>query len=372
MFNKSETCTLSAAEVEAKAQELVSSLSLEEKVLMLNGRWTILKNLIRHQNPYNPTPISTNGNKRLDISPISFTDGPRGVVMGKATCFPVSMARGASFDRELEQRVGDVIGKEARAQGANLFAGVCINLLRHPAWGRAQETYSEDPYHLGEMGKVLTESVQDHNVMACIKHYAVNNIENSRFRVNVVSDERTLREVYLPHFKKSVDAGAASVMGAYNLFRGDHCCESEHLLNTILRDDWGFEGFTLSDFIYGIRDTKKAIEAGMDLEMPMPIHYKGKLLAAVHAGQITEETVNQAVLHILRPLIVFEHTPDTMEYTPDLVAHPEHTQLALEVAEKSMVLIKNEVNILPLSKNIKKIARCRSSSNPTQYRRSWQ
>ena len=153
MFNKESDCRLTADEVKEIAHDLLSKMTLKGKVWMLNGNWDPLGNQIRHGNPYNPTPISTNGCERLGISPIRFTDGPRGVVMGHATCFPVSMARGASFDRDLERRVGDVIGKEARAQGANLFAGVCINLLRHPAWGHAQETYSEDPYHLVKWAK---------------------------------------------------------------------------------------------------------------------------------------------------------------------------------------------------------------------------
>ena len=355
MFNKESDCRLTADEVKEIAHDLLSKMTLKGKVWMLNGNWDPLGNQIRHGNPYNPTPISTNGCERLGISPIRFTDGPRGVVMGHATCFPVSMARGASFDRDLERRVGDVIGKEARAQGANLFAGVCINLLRHPAWGRAQETYSEDPYHLGEMGKALTESVQHHNVMACLKHYALNNIENSRFSVNVLVDERTLREVYLPHFKKSIDAGAASVMGAYNRFRGDYCCESQHLLSTVLREDWQFEGFALSDFLFGIRDTKQAIETGMDLEMPMPIHYKQELFDAVQHGEIDEASVDKAVLNILYPLIIFENTPDPMAYSSDLVAHVNHAKLAREVAEKSMVLIKNEGNVLPFARSVKKV-----------------
>jgi len=355
MFNKADKCRLSDTEVESQANTWLQQMSTQEKVDFLNGNWNPLWNQIRLNNSYNPKPIATNGNKRLGIAPIAFTDGPRGVVMGNSTCFPVSMARGASFDRELERRVGDVIGKESRAQGANLFAGVCINLLRHPAWGRAQETYSEDPYHLGEMGKALTEAVQDHNVMACLKHYALNNIENTRFKVNVEVDERSLHEIYLPHFKKSVDAGAASLMGAYNLVRGDQACESDYLLNTVLRDQWGFDGFTLSDFLFGIRNTAKAINSGMDLEMPMPIQYSHKLKKAVDSGEVSMETLNTAVLRIMRALIVFENTPDPTNYDESLVAHPDHIALAREVAEKSMVLLKNEKNVLPFSKDVKRV-----------------
>jgi len=354
MFKK-ESCSLTRQQVEERAQALLAQMTLKEKVWMLNGNWDPIGNAEKYQNMYNPVPIKTNGCPRLGVSPIAFTDGPRGVVMGRSTCFPVSMARGASFDPDLEKRIGDAIGKEARAQGANYFGGVCINLLRHPAWGRSQETYGEDPFLLGEMAKALTEGVQEHNVMACVKHYAVNSIENSRFWVNVKADERTMREVYLPHFKKAIDAGAASVMGAYNLFNGDHCCESRTLLTDILRDDWGFEGFVISDFVAGVRDTQKAIEAGLDIEMPMPIHYQRNLLQAVEEGRVAEETVDTAVLRILRTLLVFENTPDKMAYTMDLVASKEHAELAREVAEKSMVLIKNEKGVLPFRKTVKRI-----------------
>ena len=327
MFKKENKCSLSRSEIEQKAQDTLKQMTLKEKVWLLNGNWDMLTNQIKYKNAYNPTPIATNGVKRLGISPIKFTDGPRGVVMGKSTCFPVSMARGASFDRSLEKRIGDVIGKEARAQGANFFGGVCVNLLRHPAWGRAQETYGEDPFLVGEMGKSLAEAVQEHNVMACVKHYAVNNIENSRFFVNVKADDRTMHEVYLAHFKKIVQAGAASVMGSYNRFMGDQACESRKLLTEILRQDWGFEGFTISDFIFGVRDGKKAIEAGLDVEMPLPIQYQKNLLKAVQDGEVAESVIDQAVLRVLQTLLVFENTPDPMEYRKELVASPEHIAL---------------------------------------------
>ena len=142
MFNKDRECKQSDKEIEQQVLGLLGKMTLQEKVWMLNGNWDPFGNLVKHKNPYNPVPISTNGCKRLGVAAVRFSDGPRGVVMGHSTCFPVSMARGASFDRELERRVGDVIGKECRAQGANFFAGVCLNLLRHTAWGRAQETYS--------------------------------------------------------------------------------------------------------------------------------------------------------------------------------------------------------------------------------------
>lgn len=355
MFGKETSCRLSRSEVEQKAILALQQMTLQEKTSMLSGNADLFANLVRYGRAYNPVPSTTFGVKRLDISPIKFTDGPRGVAAGKSTCFPVSMARGASFDRALEKRIGGAIGKEARAQGANCFGGICVNLLRHPAWGRAQETYGEDPFHVGEMGKSLMQGVQQHNVMGCVKHYAVNNIENSRFFVDVKAGDRVLHETYLPHFKKIVQAGAASVMGAYNRFLGDHCCESRKLLTDILRDDWRFEGFTMSDFLFGIHDGRKAIEAGMDLEMPIPLEYQQKLFEAVRNGELAEDVVDRAVLRVLRTLLVFENTPDPMAYSKDLVACKEHTALAREAAEKSMVLIKNDGPVLPFSKNVRRV-----------------
>ena len=132
-------------------------------------------------------------------------------MIGTATCFPVSMARGATWDLDLEERIGDAIGRELRAIGATLYGGVCVNVLRHPAWGRAQETYGEDPHHVGEMGAALTRGVQRH-VMARVKHFACNSMENARFTVDISVDEVALHEVYLPHFQRIVDEGVASVM----------------------------------------------------------------------------------------------------------------------------------------------------------------
>lgn len=355
MFAKESDCRLSPSEIQQRALSTLHQMSLAEKTSMLSGNMDVFHNLLRYGRPYNPIPSATPGVPRLGVSPVKFTDGPRGIAIGKSTCFPVSMARGASFDRSLESRIGEAIAREARAQGANCFGGVCVNLLRHPAWGRAQETYGEDPFHVGEMGTSLMLAVQRHNVMACVKHFAVNNIENSRFFVNVSASDRVLNEVYLPHFRKLVQSGAASVMGAYNRFRGEQCCESHLLLTRILREDWGFQGFTMSDFIFGIHDGKKAIAAGLDLEMPIPLEYQRKLLAAVQSGELHEDLVNQAVLRILRPLLVFENTPDPASYDNSVVACESHRALAREAAEKSFVLLKNSGPVLPFSKNVRRV-----------------
>ena len=347
-------CNLSEKEINEKAKELIAKMSVKEKVFLLSGNWQMMRDSIKYKRSYNPVPVESHGNKRLGINRVMFTDGPRGVVMGNSTCFPVSMARAASFDRELEYEIGEAIGREARAGEANYFAGVCINLLMHPAGGRAQESYGEDPYLVGEMGSTLVKGVQKHNVMACAKHYAVNNMENMRFHVNVNTDERTLREVYLPHFKKCVDAGCASLMGSYNRFRKDQASESHYLLTKILREDWGFEGFTITDFIFALRDGAKAMNAGMDMEMPIPVHYGKELLEHVQNGEVSMERIDEACMRLLTTQLSFENTPDPEKYDKSVIACDKHIALAKRAAKESMVLIKND-NVLPLSKNIKKL-----------------
>ncbi|MGF1760094.1 glycoside hydrolase family 3 C-terminal domain-containing protein [Photobacterium sagamiensis] len=341
---------------EEKAKLLVSKMTLEEKCHMLSGNWDVFGN-VKKGDAYNPVPINTFGCERLGVPPIGFSDGPRGVVMQGGTCFPVSMARGASFDRSLEAAIGDVIGKEVRSHdGGNYFAGICINLLRHPAWGRAQETYGEDPYHVGEFGLQLTEQVQHNGVMACLKHYAMNNIENSRFKVDITVDDRSLHEIYLPHFKKSVvEGGAASLMGAYNKVRGDQACESKLLNTDILRDMWGFEGFISTDFFFGTRDTKKCLESGMDVEMPLPIHYHNVLRDKVNSGKIDVKYVDLSCERVVRTVLAFTNKTDEMNYGSHMLYNQDHIALSRRAAEESMTLIKNEGNVLPLSKKIKKL-----------------
>ena len=332
--------TITKEQVEEKAKHLLAQMSLEEKIYQMSGDTSLFRGLIELLVAYNKRPLPAGENSRLSIPGIRFSDGPRGVVINHSTCFPVSMARGASWDTKLEERVGDAIGIEARSQGANFFGGVCINVLRHPAWGRAQETYGEDQYHLGEMGAALVRGVQRH-IMACIKHFAANSIENSRFRVDVRMSERTLREIYLPHFKRCIDEGAASVMNAYNRVNGYYCGHNTHLLRDILKKDWSFEGFVVSDFVFGIRNGKAA-NAGVDVEMPVTIHFGKRLMKLVRKGEVSESVIDEAVLRILRQKIRFAQVGEPARYATNAVPTPQHKALAREAAQKSIVLLKNE------------------------------
>lgn len=343
------------AEREKKIKELISCMTLDEKIKQMSGDTGLARILIMLPR-YNLYTFDSGKNTRLGIPPIKFTDGPRGVTLYKSTCFPVSMARGATWDPELEQRVGDAIGIEARALGANYFGGVCINLLRHPGGGRAQETYGEDPHHLGAMAVALVKGTQNH-VMACVKHFALNSIEESRFYVDVRVDERTLREIYLPHFKKCVEAGVASVMSAYNKVNGKYCGHNAPLLRDILKRDWKFDGFVLSDFGLGVRSGKAGALGGLDIEMPIAWRYGKRLKKLVINNEVPKEVIDEAVERILRIKARFHHVGDHTLYTQKKVACKEHTELALEVARKSMVLLKNEGSALPLDRNdIREIA----------------
>ena len=345
---------LSYPQADSIALGLVAQMTFDEKLGQMTGdvsgldmarfgaSYLVLGKLIM---------LGSGENERLHIPPFTFSDGPRGIVVTEATTFPVAMARGASWDRDLELRVADAIGKEARAAGVNYFGGVCINLLRHPAWGRGQETFGEDPWHLGTMGISLINGVQHHNVMACAKHYALNSIEVSRFKVDVTLDERTLREVYLPHFRMAVvNAKAASVMSAYNKVRGEHCGHNRYLLTDILRDDWGFDGFVSSDWMQGLRDGVKGVNAGLDVEMPLQQHYTvEELQAGLDAGKISMARIDEIVRRVVRTKLIWVTATNPQEYPKELLASREHQELALEAAEKGMVLLKNEDDYLPLS-----------------------
>ncbi|MFN2297286.1 MAG: beta-glucosidase [Anaerolineales bacterium] len=347
---------LSDAQIDARARELLGQLTLDEKIQMMSGDkpfWPGIADMLLGGG-YADHPWVAGAVPRLGIPGVRFADGPRGVIMDGGTTFPVSMGRGASFDPGLEERIGDVIGRELRAMGGNFFGGVCINLLRHPAWGRAQETYGEDPIHLGEFGAALVRGVQRH-VMACAKHYALNSMENVRHRVNVTVAPRPLHEIYLRHFHRAVEQGVASIMSAYNSVNGEWCGQNEILLTRILKQQWGFAGFVMTDFMFGMRDSKKAALAGQDVEMPFAMIHDQHLKKLVENGEVPTERIDDAALRVLRQQIRFAQGRDPAEYPLETVGCEAHRALAREAAEKAIVLLKNDDNLLPLKK-VKKLA----------------
>jgi beta-glucosidase len=338
------------------AKKLVAQMSLGEKIDQMygepygSGMAKLATNfLVKKRFAH----IYVGENERLGIPPWVLSDGPRGArVLDKdvdgVTTFPVGMARGASWNPDLEYRINQVIASEMRANKVNYAATPCINLLRHPGWGRAQETYGEDPWLLGEFGVAAVKGLEKHNVMACPKHFALNSIENSRWVVDVEVDERTLREVYLPHFKKTVQEGRpASIMSAYNAVNGEFCGSNKELLTHILRDDWGFEGFVTTDWLMGVYDGIGGIKAGLDVEMPFQQVYTPEVIQeGINTGEITESDIDKIVTRSLATRLKYALVNDQDNYPISNIGKTSSIELALEVAEESMVLLKNE-GILP-------------------------
>jgi beta-glucosidase len=325
------------------ARQVVATMTTEERLWCLDGdapTWAGLRYL-HEEDGYHRVAFAAAEVDRIGLPGIHFADGPRGCVIGNGTAFPVSMARGATWDPELEERVGNAIGRELRATGATLTGAVCVNVLRHPAWGRAQETYGEDPYHVGEMGAALTRGLQRH-VMACVKHFACNSMENARFSVDIEVDDVALHEVYLPHFRRIIDEGVASVMSAYNSVNGEWCGQSSALLTDVLRTEWGFEGFVISDWILGLRDAATSLNAGLGLEMPYRMVRAQDLPDALERGEVSWEQVDAAVTQLVATLLRFDEVLSKPSPPRDVLGAPEHRSLAREVAAASVVLLRNE------------------------------
>jgi beta-glucosidase len=342
MFDAAKARVLDGADPGVEAEALVAAMTEQERRWCLDGDhpfWAAIGEMGAGGYHRRPFPAARVG--RLGVPGFSFSDGPRGVVIGPATAFPVSMARGATWDLDLEERIGEAIGVELRAVGATLYGGVCVNVLRHPAWGRAQETYGEDPFHVGELGAALTRGVQRH-AMACVKHFAANSMENARFRVDVTIDDEALHEVYLPHFRRIIDEGVASVMSAYNAVNGEWCGQNRSLLTDVLRDEWGFEGFVISDWIFGLRNAGPSVRAGLDVEMPYRMVRAFGLDAALEAGECDEDEIATAARRVVATLLRFAAVLDQPRPELDVLASPPHRALAREAAEKAIVLLRNE------------------------------
>ncbi|MGA2838114.1 MAG: glycoside hydrolase family 3 C-terminal domain-containing protein [Acidimicrobiales bacterium] len=339
----------------AEARALVASMTVEEKLGCLDGDtefWSGIIDMVAGGYHSHPWPAAAVG--RLGVPGIRFSDGPRGCVIGAATCFPVSMARGATFDPDLEELIGRAIGTELRAMGATYTGAVCMNLLRHPGWGRAQETYGEDPHHVGEMAAALTRGLQT-RVMACMKHFACNSMEEARFRVDVTVDDRALHEVYLPHFRRVAGEGVASVMSAYNSVNGHWCGENAVLLTDILRTEWGWDGFVTSDFIAGLHDPVLSVTAGLEIEMPFRQQRAQHLPAALESGGLAIADVDARVEATVATLLRFA---EVVASVPDrsVMASPAHRALAREAAVRSTVLLRNEGRLLPVSPGLGRVA----------------
>ncbi len=330
-----------------RVEDLLGRMTLDEKLGLMAAPKTILSVMLGMR-----ALFETSKNDRLGIPPfrVYTTSGSRGATL-KATAFPVAMARGASWDRELEHRVHSAIALEAAGFGMNLLLSPVLTIVRHPGMGRAQETYGEDTFHMGVMGISAITGIQNH-IPAQVKHYALNSIEENRYKIDIQVDERTLREIYLPHYRKAVQkANAASLMTSYNKVNGTYASENRHLLRDILKGEWGFDGFVMSDWIDGVASTVAAANNGLDIEMPIANHFrKAKLKKAVAKGDISKATIDDSIRRILSKKFEWGHFDKTINVPSNVIKSPEHRELALDAARESMTLLKNADNALPLDR----------------------
>ena len=301
--------------------------------------------------------------------------------VGFSTAFPVSMARGAAFDLDLEYAIGEAIGDEMMAAKQTILLAPSMNLLRHPLWGRAQESYGEDPFQIGRLASAMTLGVQQH-IPATAKDFVAYDVENGRAFNNSVLDEQTLREIYGRHFRMVVqDGGVASVMAAYNLVNGTESTLNQHILTDVLRTDFGFKGFVLSQWwgmppqmnVSAVDTTTlkayavEAMHAGLDVEMPWALNYSLlETLVDTNAG-LTEADLDKAVSRILEQKVRFQvydpaksswglGSPKTTYQKSRIGNDTDHIALAQKAALESMVLLKNDNNTLPINSSVTKVA----------------
>lgn len=332
--------------INQRIETLLSSMSIEEKIAQLHGlglgEWQM--------------SFDTADNPRLNISGFRMNDGPHGVrsypPYGPASSFPVGIAMTATWDVELLERIGTAMGEEFRGFGINQALGPCIDLQRDPRNGRSAESAGEDPYLAGWVGTALTKGIQSTGTIATVKHFAATNHQTSRMENNYIIDERSLMEFYGLPFRFTVQKGGVwSVMSAYNYINGESSSSNYNLLTEVLRDTWGYKYYVTSDWWAIYHGAAAALNAGVDVDMPGNI-FGNELLNLVQSGEISEETIDRAVRRVLRAKIVsgmIDRTEEEYNSYFSTIGSLDHNQLALEAAQKSIILLKNKDNILPLN-----------------------
>ncbi|MHA7964238.1 glycoside hydrolase family 3 C-terminal domain-containing protein [Paenibacillus sp. CAU 1782] len=332
-----------------KYNDIIKKMTLEEKASLMSGKdfW------------------QTQDIQRLGIPNIFLADGPHGIrkqtaaadhlglnPSDPATCFPTAATIANSWNVELGERIGEMLGEEAVAQKVNVLLGPGVNMKRNPLCGRNFEYFSEDPYLAGKLSAAYIRGIQSKGISACVKHFAVNNQEEKRMSVDTIVDERTLREIYLTAFEMAVKEGQTqSVMSSYNMLNGTYTNENIHLLREILRDEWGFDGVVVTDW-GGCNDRVAGLIAGNELEMPTTGGETNReIIAAIQGGKLDEAVLDECVdrlLHLIFTTEAVYQKPYKKEFNKEL-----HHREAQKAAEESIVLLKNEGNLLPLRKGTK-------------------
>jgi beta-glucosidase len=336
--------------VDQRVEDLLQRMTLDEKAGFLTGRdmWHF------------------KGIERLGVPAMQVTDCGHGVTViinkqgdatGSATCFPTAVGQAATWDRELIREVGAAIGRETRATGSAMLLAPMVNIKRMPLNGRNYEVFSEDPLLSGELAASFIEGVQSEQVGAVIKAMTANNQQKYQSQLNVCMDEQALREIYLPSFGIAIEkANPWGVMTAYNGLNDSHTSENKHLLKKILKNEWNYDGFVVSDW-RGVHSLE-AIVSGLDLEMPGPGKFliKENILHAIQEETLSIEQLDDKVRRILRAYVKTGLIDDPKPCLNAEINTKKHQLLARKVAEEGMVLLKNDRNILPLKKSVKKLA----------------
>jgi len=319
-----------------RVENLLSKMTMKEKVTLLSRT----------------DGLSVPGIERLRVPPLRLVNGPHGVGEEPGTCFPAGVAMAATWNEDLVNEVGIAIGEEALAKGCDILLAPTVNLHRIPIAGRNFESYSEDPFLSARMGINFINGVQSKNVAVSLKHYAMNNQEWDRYSVNVLADERTMREIYLYPFEKAVrEAAPMTIMSAYNKINNIYGSHNSYLLNDILRKEWRFTGVVISDN-GAIHDVEAAAKAGVDIENPGPqVYFGDSLLAAIQDGKITEQIIDQKVRRVLELIFNLGLMDEPQNRPKGSLNSPEHQTLARKAAEQAIVLLKNKNGILPLNKD---------------------
>jgi len=330
--------------MERDIKKLISQMTLEEKASLCSG----LDN-------WHTKPI-----ERLGIPSITMSDGPHGLRKEAntndegmlkssvpATCFPTAATAACSWDRKLIEEEGKALAEECQAEEVDIILGPAINIKRSPLCGRNFEYFSEDPFLSTELATAYINAVQSYGVGTSLKHYVANNQEHRRMSVDEVIDERTLREIYLANFEGAVKNGKPwTVMCSYNKVNGTHASENKYLLTDILKKEWNFEGFVVSDW-GAVNERVDGLKAGLDLEMPSSFGIgDNKIIQAVKSGQLEEKVLDETVERLLK--IIFKAIDNRKQNA--IYDKEAHHQLARKIARESMVLLKNEDDILPFKK----------------------
>ena len=333
-------------EVETQVERILEQFSLEDKIKLVSGQF------VRSSGLQPPAGLPA---FNLCDGPAGIRSSPEATNTTHVTALPAPIALAATWSAELAHKYGDVLGLEAKLTGHNVLLGPAVDMARAPLAGRTFESFGEDPLLQSRMIVPEVQAIQAHGVQTCLKHFVVNNQEHDRNSIDVRIDDRSLHEIYLPPFEAAIKlGGAASVMGSYNRINGTFACENPQVLSSILRDELGFRGWVMSDFLAN-HSTVESANAGLEWELTMPFasRWREKLLEAVQQNQVTLETLNEMVRRILRPMVGLGILESGSEQPIPVL---EHAAIALEIAEQSIVLLKNQNQLLPLSSSVKSIA----------------